>query len=195
MLFRFQTGIVAALPSPYDCQTRKLINTYTMPLLRGQYIIAMPDMLVKLYELPPIESLLAQHAANGVDIRRALPPEKHVIIPWIKEHFNPRWVSECEVAIARKPATCFVAIENGNLLGFACYDVVRPNIFGPTGVHDSQRGRGLGKVLLLACLHNMAAQGYAYAIIGGVGPADFYHKVVGAVEIEGSTPGIYRGML
>jgi hypothetical protein len=31
--------------------------------------------------------------------------------------------------------------------------------------------------------------------IGGVGPAAFYSKVVGAVPIEGSEPGIYRGLL
>jgi hypothetical protein len=47
----------------------------------------------------------------------------------------------------------------------------------------------------LACLQAMRAEGYAYAIIGGVGPAEFYAKTVGAVEIEGSTPGIYRGQL
>ena len=31
--------------------------------------------------------------------------------------------------------------------------------------------------------------------IGGVGPAAFYSKVVGAVPIKGSEPGIYRGLL
>lgn len=41
----------------------------------------------------------------------------------------------------------------------------------------------------------MREQGYAYAIIGGVGPVEFYAKTVGAVVIEGSDPGIYRGMI
>lgn len=41
----------------------------------------------------------------------------------------------------------------------------------------------------------MRSQGYGYAIIGGVGPADFYAETVGATPIEGSDPGIYRGML
>lgn len=36
---------------------------------------------------------------------------------------------------------------------------------------------------------------YGYAIIGWVGPAEFYAKAVGAVEIPDSTPGVYRGML
>jgi hypothetical protein len=33
--------------------------------------------------------------------------------------------------------------------------------------------------------------GYAYAIIGGVGPAAFYEKVCGAFVIPGSERGIY----
>jgi hypothetical protein len=41
----------------------------------------------------------------------------------------------------------------------------------------------------------MRQQGFGYAIIGGVGPAAYYSKVVGAVAIEGSEPGIYRGLL
>jgi len=45
--------------------------------------------------------------------------------------------------------------------------------------------------LLLSALHAQRAQGYAYSIIGGVGPAGFYATTVGAVPIEGSTPGIY----
>jgi len=41
----------------------------------------------------------------------------------------------------------------------------------------------------------MYDEGYAYAIIGGVGPVEFYAKSVGAVLIEGSTPGIFAGLL
>ena len=41
----------------------------------------------------------------------------------------------------------------------------------------------------------MKALGYGYAIIGGVGPAEFYEKAVGATIIQGSEPGIYKGVL
>jgi len=34
-----------------------------------------------------------------------------------------------------------------------------------------------------------------YAIIGGIGPAAFYEKTVGAVLIENSTSGIYKDFL
>jgi hypothetical protein len=55
--------------------------------------------------------------------------------------------------------------------------------------------KALARALLLAALHAQRSRGYAYAIIGGVGPAAFYAKVVGAIDIPGSTPGIYGGML
>ena len=55
--------------------------------------------------------------------------------------------------------------------------------------------RGIGRALLLSTLHAMSAAGYAYAIVGGAGDVDFYAQTVGAIEIAGSTPGIYRDRL
>ena len=69
----------------------------------------------------------------------------------------------------------------------------RANI-GPRRCSNPNGGRGR-RALLLAALHAQRDQGYAYSIIGGVGPTEFYVKEVGAVTIEGSTPGIYAGML
>lgn len=155
----------------------------------------MPDMLVKLYTLPPLEPVLQQQQAVGIDIRRALANEKHLVVDWVRRNFHLNWVSECEVAFTRQPVSCFIAVEQGQVIGFACHDATYRNFFGPTGVSEQARGRGVGKALLLACLHAMAAQGYGYAIIGWVGPAEFYTKTVGAVKIEGSDPGIYRGIL
>ena len=37
--------------------------------------------------------------------------------------------------------------------------------------------------------------GYVYGAIGGVGPREFYEKAIGAVEVPGSDPGIYRDIL
>jgi hypothetical protein len=57
------------------------------------------------------------------------------------------------------------------------------------------RKRGVGAALLVACLNAMRDSGYGYAIIGWVGPREFYAKTVGAIEIPDSTPGIYRDLL
>ena len=100
-----------------------------------------------------------------------------------------------ETAFAQVPVTCFIAVHVDAMLGFACYDVTCRNFFGPEGVSKDERGRGIGRALLLAALHAQRAQGYAYSIIGGVGPAEFYAKTAGAVPIADSTPGIYAGIL
>ncbi|SMF68249.1 GNAT family N-acetyltransferase [Paenibacillus barengoltzii] len=155
----------------------------------------MSDMLVKLYDLPPFETAQQYEARTGITIRRAIGPEKHVVAKWVGEHFNEHWVSECEVALSRSPVSCIIAVENGKLLGFACYDATMKGFFGPTGVDEKERGRGIGKQLLLHTLDLMRIDGYGYAVIGGAGPKDFYAKATGAIVIEGSEPGIYKGML
>jgi len=154
----------------------------------------MLDMLVKLYDLPPLAPALDAVARNGCVIRRALSVDQPATLAWVQPAF-PSWCAEVEAAFTRVPVTCFIAQREQALVGFACYDVTCANFFGPTAVAEDERGRGIGRALLLAALHAQKAQGYAYAIIGGVGPAEYYTKTVGAVLIEGSNPGIYAGRL
>ena len=154
----------------------------------------MHDMLVRLYALPSLDEAVAACAARGVTVRRALAPEKQAVLDWVRAHVASS-AAEVETAFAHVPATCFIAVRDNAVLGFACYDVTCRNFFGPEGVATDERGRGTGRALLLAALHAQRAQGYAYAIIGGVGPAAFYAKTVGAVAIAGSTPGIYAERL
>ncbi len=155
----------------------------------------MPDMLVKLYALPNWADLRDKLAQQSVDIRRAIAPEKHLVVSWVRQTFGELWASETEVAFTNHPVSCYIATHDKHILGFACCDATCKNFFGPTGVAESERGRGIGKALLLACLDAMCAQGYGYAIIGAAGPTAFYEKAVGATVIEDSSPGIYRGML
>ena len=152
-------------------------------------------MLVKLYDLPEVESLIKRLKNRGIVIRTAMPYEKHDVVEWVINMFGAGWASECDVAFSNHPVSCFIATESGKIIGFACYDSTCKNFFGPTGVTKIKRGLGIGKALFLSCLHKMAANGYAYAIIGGVGPADFYAKAAGAITIDGSSPGIYRDQL
>jgi len=155
----------------------------------------MPDMLVKLYDLPEVDRDIKSLGDKGITIRRAMPSEKHVIVQWVGGMFGAGWASECDVAFGNHPVSCFVAVEKGRIVGFCCYESTCRNFFGPMGVAESHGGRGIGRTLTRSCLHAMARMGYAYAIIGGVGPAEFYAKVAGAREIEGSSPGIYRDRL
>ncbi len=150
----------------------------------------MSDLLVKLYALPalPVPS-------PGANVRRAFTAEKRLVSDWVGAQFGAGWASECEAAFARLPVACFIALREGELLGFACYDATARGFFGPTGVAESERKQGFGLALLRAALHDMASQGYAYAIIGRPESADFYRKHVSAVEIPGSDPGFYEGLM
>ena len=153
------------------------------------------DMLVKLYELPDSGPAYDRLRRPGIVLRRALAPEKHLVTGWVRKNFSEAWASEVDVAFSRLPISCFIAIQNRAIAGFACHDAACRNFFGPTGVEPNAQKNGIGKALLFACLEDMKQQGFGYAIIGGVGPADFYSKAVGAVAIEGSAPGICRGLL
>lgn len=156
----------------------------------------MTDLLVRLYDLPVLQSE-AQVRAAGVTIRRALAPERPVLLKWVEETFSPGWAGECAVALGHLPATMLVAVRGNTVLGFACYDATLRGFFGPTGVAEAARGGGIGEALLMATLRAMGEAGYGYAIIGGggAGPIGFYQKRLEAIEIPGSRPGIYKGML
>lgn len=156
----------------------------------------MSDMLVRLYDLPDVNAQeLAELASAGLVFRRAIAPEYRVVTNWVLTHFSKPWAAEVEVAFSRQPVSCYLAIQDGKIVGFACYEATCRNYFGPTGVAESERGRGIGRILLLLAMHALKDMGYAYAIIGGVGPARFYEKIVGAIEIPDSSPGYYKGLL
>jgi GNAT superfamily N-acetyltransferase len=155
----------------------------------------LPDMLVKLYDLPDLEKELAIQRNQGVEIRRAKAPEHRLIVDWVSDTFRERWGDQCSQAFGHLPPTCLIAVQEARILGFACYDAVFRGVFGPTGVTEAERGQGIGKALLVVALHAMREDGYIYGIIGRVGPTDFYAQHVGALIIENSDPGMYTGLL
>jgi GNAT superfamily N-acetyltransferase len=152
-------------------------------------------MLVNLQRLPPLDAALDEVRRAGVVIRRAQPWELTTVREFVARNFNAAWADEIASGFARQPVTVYVALREGRLAGFAAYECTRKNFFGPTGVVEPERGRGLGRALLLASLWGLRELGYAYAVIGGVGPAEFYERAVGARLIPDSSPGIYADPL
>jgi GNAT superfamily N-acetyltransferase len=152
----------------------------------------MADMLIKLYELEDHWQFLSKQRALGIDLRKPMGPEKHGIISWVSDHFGAGWASETDVALSNRPATCFVAVKEAKIIGFACYDATALGFFGPIGVEKSHRKKGTGTALMTACLLDMKLKGYGYAIAGAVKDTNFYKNAVGAIEIPDSSPGIYK---
>ena len=155
----------------------------------------MPDMLVNLLDLPALGPFADGLRGKGILVRRAQPFEQSVIRAFVEGNFAMTWADEVAIAYANKPVSLFVATRGSDggskLLGFAAYECTRRDFFGPMGVLDSDRKHGIGAALLVASLHAMREMGYVYAVIGGVGPVEFYQRTVGATVIANSTPGIF----
>ena len=154
----------------------------------------MGDLLVRLYDLPAFEAEEKIKAA-GITVRRAIPPEREVVVEWVTKHFYKPWIGEAATALSQMPCTAFIAVKGQQLLGFACYDTSAKGFFGPTGVGERARNQGIGEALLIVTLRAMREAGYAYAVIGDPGPVEFYTKRLDALEIPKSKPGHYAGML
>ncbi len=155
----------------------------------------MTDMLVNLLKLPALDQVLSELESQQVQVRRANPFEITPVMEFVEEEFSIEWADEISVGFANKPASVYLAISEGEVVGFSAYECTRRNFFGPTGVVEKMRGHGVGRALVLASLWGLREMGYVYGIIGGVGPVDFYEKIVGAIVIPDSAPGIYSNPL
>ena len=151
----------------------------------------MPDMLVNLLKLAPLEPILAELGGAGVIVRRARPHEMTLVRDFVLENFEAGWADEISVGYGHQPVTLLIAIRDGRVTGFGAYECTRRGFFGPMGVAPAERGRGVGRALLLACLWGLREMGYVYGIIGGAGPTEFYERAAGATVIPDSAPGIY----
>lgn len=127
----------------------------------------------------------------GVTIRRPMPHESGAVRRWIVKTFGEGWGDEFACSFKSSPPTSFIALRNDSLVGFAAYESTSRGYFGPTGVLEAERGKGIGRELLVRSMLGLRELGYAYAIIGDAGPSAYYEKTLGAIPIPGSSPGIY----
>jgi phosphoribosylglycinamide formyltransferase-1 len=116
-------------------------------------------------------------------------------LAWIDDAFGGAWSSEAHAG------TNVLAFRDEAPVGFATFDpkglrfawlrgLARERdvgIFGPFGVSESERGRGLGTALLHLALTGLRERGYARALIAAVGDAGtigYYSNAVGAQVAE-----------
>ena len=152
----------------------------------------MSDMLVRLYDLPPLEPAVERVRGHDLYIRRAEPWDRRKVIEFARREFSENWADEVQMAFGQHPISLFVCDDSaGEIVGFAAYNCTLKDFFGPEGVLEAERGKGIGAALLLCCLYALKAEGYGYAVIGWAGPVDFYRKICGATVIEGSEPGVF----
>ncbi len=139
------------------------------------------NMSVELADNPRLDDLLAERPPAGLEVRRAAPSDDKIIAEFLAQHW-PGWQTEVATALASDPATLFLTLQEGVLLGFSAYECnnIGASWFGPMGTAPEARGRGIGRLLLARCLQAMTQLGFTQATIPWVGPTEFYAQAVGA---------------
>ena len=87
------------------------------------------------------------------------------LLDFVRREFPGDWVRVVREAAGRiaqgdSPKRLLVAVENEAIAGFSHYENER---FGPIGVAASQRGRGVGQVLMFATLQAQREAGFRTA--------------------------------
>lgn len=141
------------------------------------------DMIINLYA--PMKSF---PLPSGIRIVRALPFEAPQVVAFVKQNFSTDggWSEEIKGPLHLNNPTIFLALRNKSIVGFCAYDATAKGFLGPLGVSESERGHGIGAALCASALCALKEDGYAYAIVGWVGPQEFYSKNFGAVALNNS---------
>src|SRR2546423_4691602 len=143
-------------------------------------------MTVRLYDLTAAALYDARAPQRGVHVRRLDAWDRYALRRFVREHFGDTWASEADFAFTDgHPIKGFIAMKDGDIVGFSVYETSRRNFFGPTGVREDMRGSAIGAALLLRCLESMRDAGYPYASIGGAGPAAVREKGCRPTSIPG----------
>lgn len=145
-------------------------------------IVSYPrDMIVSLkdYSFPPIP-------ASNINFRKAEQSDYASLKSFVEKEFGEEWLDSIENGFLQVDIPIFIALEDQDIVGFSCFDVVRgkKGLFGPMGTSFSNRINGIGNTLLHLCLVKMKERDYEYAIIGEAGPVEFYEKSCNAVVIS-----------
>jgi mycothiol synthase len=101
-------------------------------------------------------------AGEGITIRRATERDILPLLAFLAAHF-PHWRGDA-IGVMRdlfggdpRGVTLHVAEDDGTITGYA---QTRAERFGPFGVNEAYRGRGVGAVLLSRTLRAMRSQGF-----------------------------------
>lgn len=125
-------------------------------------VLSMDSNLLELKTPDWIIEKEAKLSSEGIAFDSFKPEHTLPLLDHLRECFPGDWQRHLRESMVRKTMGFFergeiyVATHDGKCLGFCQHENER---FGPFGVDDRERGRGLGAVLLLKCLHGMKALG------------------------------------
>jgi N-acetylglutamate synthase-like GNAT family acetyltransferase len=171
--------LIKAIFDLNETMTKSIMNGIDiLPILE---IISSPrDMIVPLRNYSPPE-----FAPSEITFRKAILEDAGFLKNFVEKEFGNGWLESIENGFQEENIPIYIALLNDQIIGFACFDVVRrkKGLFGPMGTSILNRTQGIGFTLLHYCLREMQKIGYEYAIIGEAGPLEFYEKSCNAVVI------------
>lgn len=129
----------------------------------------------------PYDDKVEKLKEDGFIIRRAEKADWTELKKFLLTNWEC-WVAEAANSYDNDPVTLYICEYQSKVVGFSGYEGNnrRMGWFGPMGVDPITRGKGIGALLCLLCLRDIALLGHRKAIIPWVGPVRFYDKVCGA---------------
>lgn len=124
--------------------------------------IAMDRNLVDFKLTDDIKELVRQRETEGYTFTQAKDKDLYEVIQFANNVFNPDWGRAIREGVLQglPMEQILVARQKDKVVGFCIYGGYEgvPDRFGPFGVDPNQQGKGLGKILLHLCLHQMKAE-------------------------------------
>jgi predicted N-acetyltransferase YhbS len=121
---------------------------------------------------------------GNTTIRLAEPGEKERIREFVAGKSGFNWSFEAARAIGPKGSGVWIAEDAGEIIAFSVFGSLEHHWFGPIGVDEARRKRGLGSVLLFRTLESMKDLGIPRAIVPWTGHLFFYSQVPGVVGLR-----------
>ncbi|PSO08069.1 hypothetical protein B9Q04_07510 [Candidatus Marsarchaeota G2 archaeon BE_D] len=110
------------------------------------------------------------------------PDDPQRLLEFVDHNFGPYWRMETEASL--KNGGVVQAKMGDNIVGFASYCGFEDHWFGPTGVLEEFRGRGIGSELLFAALTRMRERGLCRATIPWTEHLTFYGQTDAVVAVK-----------
>ncbi|WP_078394445.1 hypothetical protein [Shouchella patagoniensis] len=82
--------------------------------------------------------------SNSLSYRNAEANDSEALTAFTKNEFGERWLPSIRSGFSKIEIPIFLARKNDEIIGFACFDVVRneKGLFGPMGTAETNRVKG-----------------------------------------------------
>ena len=130
----------------------------------------------------PSEDQVERLAAAGIEVRRARHEDRDALAQHVRRLWPDIWLRETGIAVERETPPLFLALRDGQIVGFAGHGIYRPSFYGPIATDPAEQRHGVGAVLSALALADMASRDVKTAQIGWVAETaiPFYSRTSGA---------------